>query len=392
MVGVDHSARKHALLSASGATRWLNCTPSARLEDKFNASKNSFYAQEGTLAHEFGDLNLRAFNGEITANVLSKELRKLRKDALFSGEMEEEVKKYTDYCEEAFNVARANDENAKMLVEERFDFSHLVQGGFGTGDNTILSDKIIEIIDLKYGKGIQVSAEDNSQLKLYGLGALRAFDMLYDIETVKLTIVQPRLNAVSTWEISVEDLVRWGEAEVRPKADKAFEGKGVQKAGDWCRWCKVKAMCATLAAKNVALARHEFKDPYLMAPKELLEVYKQTPMLMDWAKAVGDHLLEEAKKGKVWNGYKLVEGRSSRKWTDDEKVKEVLKEDFFEESEYMVSKLAGITAVQKLVGKDEINDLLGHLIHKPQGAPVLVENGDKRQPIGLAQAKQDFAD
>lgn len=391
MAEVDHSARKHALLSASGATRWLNCTPSARLEDKFEES-TSFYAQEGTLAHEFGDLKLRAFNGEISQNVLNKELRRLRKDPLYTEEMEGEVLKYTDYCEEAFNIAKAEDPSAQMLVEERFDFSHLVEGGFGTGDNTILANNLLQIIDLKYGKGVEVSAEENSQLKLYGLGALRAFDGIYEIDTVRLTIVQPRLDAVSTWDISVKDLILWGEAEVRPKAEKAFEGKGVLKAGDWCRWCKVKAMCGTLAAKNVALARHEFQDPYLMAPKDLLAVYKQIPMLVDWAKAVEAYILEEAKKGRVWNGLKLVEGRSSRKWTDEEKVKEALREDFFEEAEFMTSKLGGITAIEKLVGKQDMYSLLGHLIHKPQGAPVLAPSGDKRQPIGLAQAKQDFAD
>lgn len=388
---VEHSSRKHALLSASGASRWINCTPSARLEEKFDESARSVYAEEGTLAHEFGDITLRYKNGELTKRVYNSELKKLRKEALYTDEMEGQVAKYIDIVMEMFAEAKTRTPDAVMLVEERLDFSHLVEKGFGTGDTCIIADGILDIIDLKYGKGIQVEAEQNPQLKLYGSGALRAFEMMYDIHTVRLTVVQPRLDHVSTWETSVEELEDWGEKEVKVKATKAYKGAGVQKAGDWCKFCKVAPMCATLAAKNVKLAQHDFRDPHLLTPKQLMDVYKQMPMLTNWVSAVGKYLLQEALKGKKWPGYKVVEGKSNRKWVDEEKVKELLENDMWSEDQYMKSSLQGITAIEKLLGKQDFYALLGDWVDKPQGKPTLVPEGDKRRPmLGLEQAKDDF--
>ena len=334
MSSVEHSTRAHALLSASGASRWMNCTPSARLEEKFDESSTSTFAAEGTLAHEFGDVNLRFKNGEIDEKTLKAELKKLRKDKHYTSEMEGEVDKYVTIVMEAFAVAKARTPDAKLLIEERVDFSHLVEKGFGTGDVCIVADGFLDVIDLKYGKGVKVDADKNPQLMLYGSGALRNFDMVYDIHTVNLVIVQPRLDHLSEWKISTEDLIEWGQKEVKPKAAKAYQGKGVQKAGDHCKWCKVKAMCATLAAVNVKLAQHDFKDPHLLTESQVLGVYKQIPMLVDWANAVGKHLLDEAVKGKKWQGLKLVEGRSNRKWTDEKKVQEALIENLFDEKEF----------------------------------------------------------
>lgn len=392
MAEVNHSSRKHALLSASGASRWLNCTPSARLEEKFEESAQSMYAAEGTLAHEFGDINLRFRNGEISEKVFNTELKKLRKDPLYTNEMEEEVDKYVVYCMEVFNVAKQRTPDAVMLVEERFDFSHLVEQGFGTGDDSVIGDGVLDIIDLKYGKGVRVDAYNNPQLKLYASGALRAFELLYDIHTVRMHIVQPRLDHIDVFEMSADDLVSWGQREVRPQAVKAYEGKGVQKAGDWCKWCKVKAMCATLAAKNVKLAQHEFKDPHLLTDQQLVDVYKQQPMLVDWVNAVAKYLLDEALKGKQWPGYKVVEGRSNRRWLDEDKVIEALESEMFNEDDYMTKKLGGITAIEKLVGKPNIGNILGDLIIKPPGAPTLVPKSDKRPAMGIEQAKEDFKD
>lgn len=391
---VNHSARKHALLSASGASRWLACTPSARLEEKFEESSpstSSVYADEGTLAHEFGDLNLRKAAGRITDSVYEREIKELRKHPLYSPEMEGEVDKYVTYVLEAFEVAKQKTPDAVLMIEERLDFSHLVEQGFGTGDAGIIADGILEIIDLKYGKGIRVEAEENPQLMLYGSGALRSFELMYDIHTIKMTIVQPRLDHISSWETKVPDLISWGEKTVKPAAAKAYEGKGVQKAGDHCKWCKVKAMCATLAAKNVALARHEFKDPYLLTEKQLLEVYKQQPMLVDWVNAVAEYLLAEALKGKQWPGYKIVEGRSQRKWMDEDKVVETL-ELSHDPKDFMVSKLAGIPAIEKLLGKKDFSVLLGEMVLLPPGKPTLVPESDKRPAMGIEQAKLDFKD
>ncbi len=392
---VNHLARKHALLSASGASRWLHCTPSARLEEKFEESSpstSSVYADEGTLAHEFGDLNLRKAAGRITDSVFEKEIKELRKHPLYSSEMEGEVDKYVTYVLETFAEAKQKTPDAVLMIEERLDFSHLVEQGFGTGDAGVIADGVLEIIDLKYGKGIRVEAEENPQLMLYGSGALRSFELMYDIHTVKMTIVQPRLDHISSWEISVKDLITWGEKTVKPAAAKAYEGKGVQKAGDHCKWCKVKAMCATLAAKNVALARHEFKDPHLLTEKQLLEVYKQQPMLVDWVNAVADYLLAEALKGKQWPGYKIVEGRSQRKWIDEKEVVKTLMKKKYTADQFMVSKLAGIPAIEKLIGKKEFPEVLGSLVVTPPGKPTLVPVSDKRPAMGIEQAKLDFKD
>ncbi len=390
---INHSTRKHALLSASGASRWMNCTPSARLEEKFEESKQSVYAAEGTLAHEFADLNLRLKNLEIDEKTFNKEIKKLRKEDLYTDEMEDQVEKYVSAVMENFNVAKQETEDALLLVEQRFDFSHLVEGGFGTGDATIIADGTLDIIDLKYGKGVKVDADNNPQLKLYASGALNEFDMMYDIHTVRMVIIQPRLDHISVFEMPAEDLVSWGQKEVKPKAIKAYQGKGVQKAGDWCRWCKVKAMCATLAARNVKLAQHEFRDPHLLTEKQLIEVYKQQPMLVDWVNAVSKYLLEQALNGKKWPGYKVVEGRSNRKFTDEQKVKDTLELEGYEEDQYITKKLGGITAISKLVGASQFNEILGEFIIKPEGKPTLVPEADKRPAINsIEQAKSEFSE
>lgn len=389
----DHSVRKHALLSASGASRWLNCTPSARLEEKFEESSpaiSSIYADEGTLAHEFGDLFLRYMHDRISQLVYDKELKELRKHALYSPEIEEQVAKYVAYVHEVYLIAKQRTPDAVLFIEERLDFSHLVEQGFGTGDAGVIADGVVEIIDLKYGKGVEVDAEENPQLMLYACGAIQAFELMYDMHTVRVTIFQPRLDHVSSWEISVSDLAEWGEKVVKPAAAKAYQGKGAAKAGGHCKWCKVKAMCATLAAKNMALAKHEFKDPYLLSEETLLGIFKQQPMLVDWVNAVSEYILAEALKGKQWPGYKVVEGRSQRKWTDEEKVIEILSKTNYKKEEYMVSKPAGIPAIEKLLGKKEFPALLGEVVNVPQGKPTLVLESDKRPAMGIEQAKIDF--
>ena len=386
----DHSSRKHALLSASGASRWMNCTPSARLEDKFEET-TSFYAEEGTLAHEFADVNLRYMNGEISESVLKAELKKLRSNDLYTDEMEDEVEKYVLYVWEVFMSAQRVTPDAELKIEEKLDFSHLVEGGFGTGDGNVIADGVLDVIDLKYGKGIKVDAENNPQLMLYGSGALRQWELVYDIHTVRLTIVQPRLDHVSTWEISTKDLIDWGEKVVKPAAAKAYKGEGVQKVGDWCRFCKVKAMCATLAAHNVKLAKHDFKDPHLLSEDQIMEVYKQIPMLTDWASSVGDYVLDQALKGKNWPGYKVVEGRSQRKWSDENAIKKILAEEGFTQEDYIKMSLEGLGKIDKLIkGNPDLIERINKYVIKPPGKPTLADMKDKRPAMGLEQAREDF--
>jgi len=349
------------------------------------------YAEEGTLAHEFADLNLRFWTKAISLRTLDTEIKKLKKSPLYAPDMEGEVDKYINYVIEAFGVARQKTPDAVLLIEERLDFSHLVEYGFGTGDAVIIADGVLEVIDLKYGKGVKVEAANNPQLILYGLGALRAFDLAYDIHTIKLTIVQPRLDHISSWELLAADAVVFGEEVVKPMAAIAYKGEGRQKVGDWCKFCKVKAMCSALAKQNTDLAKLDFEEPRLLTDEQLLGVYAQIPMLLTWAKAVDEHLLAEAVKGKKWEGLKVVEGKSNRKWLDEEAVDRTLLREGFARTDYTNTKLKGLTDIEKLVGKTQFQPLLGSLIVKPTGAPTLVPESDKRPAMGLEQAKLDFS-
>jgi hypothetical protein len=388
---MEHVERKHALLSASGSARWINCPPSARLEEKFQesaAEKTSIYAEEGTLAHEFAEIELLGIFNRISDEAYKKEIRRQKrkvkklfnKDPDFLKEMETEVKKYTSYISDASHKY----DNPLILIEEKTDFSHLVQGGFGTLDCGIVSEKTLEVIDLKYGKGIKVDADFNTQLMLYALGIINMYSILYDIDYVILTIIQPRLSHQSSWSITKKDLLNWGEITVKPAASLAIAGEGDLCVGDHCKWCKVKAMCSAMANKNLELAIDDFKDPYLLSDGRILEVYKQLPMLIDWAASISEHMTNEALKGKFWNGYKLVEGRSIRKWTDEKKVIDVLSKNH-DISKFMITKLKGIPDVEKKLGAPNFEKELSDLVLKPPGKPTLVPETDKRPAINAGE-------
>lgn len=387
---MDHGSREHALLSASGASRWLNCTPSPRLEDEMGEEEQSFYAAEGTLAHELGDTVLRFETGVWSKKQYNKELKRIRGHELYTDEMEDQVEKYTSYVLQQWQAAKREDKDALLLVEQRVDYSHWVPGGFGTGDATIVANKFLEVVDLKYGKGVAVEADDNPQLKLYGLGTLFKHEVMWDIHTVRLTIVQPRLDSISSWPIQVDKLEDWAENEVAPKAKMAWEGKGDLNPGDHCRWCKAKPRCPALAEANVALAQHEFKEPELLTDEEVLAIYKQIPQLEGWAKAISAYLLQEAINGKDWEGYKLVEGRSQRRWSDEENAIKKLKKEGYKEKDITTRKLLGITKMEKLVKKKNFEPLLGDFVEKPPGSPTLVPEDDKRPALGNEKAAEEF--
>lgn len=397
MAAPAHSERKHALLSASHAARWLACPPSARLEEKFKETcgfqDSSVYAEEGTLAHEFAELSLRMASGRISKVDYESALEALRAHELYSEEIEEQIEKYSTYVMEAFEHAKTVVPDPVLFIEEKLDFSHIVEEGFGTGDSGIIADGIMEVIDLKYGKGVKVEACENPQLKLYALGALHNYEMLYDIHTVRLTIVQPRIDNIVSWDISVKDLYKWAFEVVKPIAEKAYVGKGIQKAGEHCKFCSVKAMCNTLAQRNIALAKHEFKDPQLLTEKQLIDVYKQIPMLVDWANSVGEFLFNKALAGEKVEGYKLVEAPSRRRWTNEEDVQAKLKEEGYTEEQFNTVKLKGISDIEKLVGKKNFPALMEGFVIKPQGNPILVPETDKRPEYkSLEQAKADFGE
>jgi Protein of unknown function (DUF2800) len=374
----------HAILSASGSKRWLTCTPSARLEQQFSERSTSVYAEEGTLAHALGELKLSLYFEYITKTKYSKELKLIEKNELFQPEMHDYVNVYVDYGIERFNEAKKRSSDAIVALEQRLDFSHLVPKGFGTGDLVIIADGTLEIIDLKYGKGVEVSAEENTQMMLYAIGALAQFDYLYDINQVQMTIVQPRLDSISTWTISVEQLNEWAENYCRPRAELAWKGEGEFIPGDHCRFCNAKYTCRARAEENLELAKHEFKDPELLTEEEIIEALKISENLKNWVKDIEEYTLNEALQGKKWPGFKVVEGRSNRKYVDDIQVASKLKESGYDEAVIYEKKLYGITAMQKLLGKKQFGELLDELIIKPPGKPALVLESDKRPEFNSA--------
>lgn len=388
----DHSQRAHALLSASGASRWMACTPSARLEEKYGGEDTqSAYAAEGTLAHEIAELYLRYDLGLIGTDNFNKGLDSLMDNDLFAPEMLDEVEKYTSYCIEQYRAAKANGTGAIALIEERVDLTAWIPEAFGTNDFIVISDGTMEIVDLKYGRGVVVSATANKQLMLYALGALAKYELSYDITNIRLTIIQPRIDNINSWEIDPDSLMDWAETEVKKKAELAFKGEGELAAGDWCKFCKVKNRCRELAAQNMRLAQHEFKEPALLSDDEISNILKQAPKLVEWANDVTAYAQEQAvNKGKKWPGFKLVEGRSVRKWTDEDKVEQILIDNNFEEDEIFDMKLKGITAMEKMLGKTQFEALLKDVVVKPQGKPTLVPIGDKRPALGIEDAIKDF--
>lgn len=368
---------QHAILSASSASRWMACPPSARLEQNYE-KKTSEFAEEGTLAHELGELNLRLKLGEITKRKFNSEFKKIETNELFTKDMPDYIEVYTDTCMEKVSEAKAKTKDALFKIEQRLNFAEWVPEGFGTGDFVIIADGTMEICDLKYGKGVPVSAIGNKQMRLYALGAIAEFSFLYDIENVKMTIIQPRLDSISTDEITAAELLEWAEEFVKPTAALAFKGEGEFCAGNHCGFCGAKAVCKARADKNLELAKYEFQDPTTLDNDDIAQILGKADEFIKWAKDVQDFALEQALKGEEFTGFKVVEGRSNRKWTDEKKIGEILLNQGFLESVIYNKKLAGIGAMEKAVGKKEVVNLLGDYIEKPQGKPVLVSEADKR--------------
>jgi hypothetical protein len=312
---------------------------------------------------------------------------------LFSEEMLDVVPIYVDYCTEQLNAAKSIDPQAIMEVEQKLDLTEFVPESFGTADCVILGGNLIEVVDYKHGKGVPVYAEWNKQLMLYGLGALRKYDVLFDIEEVRVTIVQPRINNISSWQISVDELLKWASDELIPMAKLAFAGEGELKAGDWCKFCAVKNRCRTLYKKNVELAKYDFQDAVLLSDDEIADILKKIPALVEWANSIQAYAQERAiNQGKVWPGFKLVEGTSRRKWLDEDAVAEAIFSKIPEASEDQVydMKLKTITQIEKIFGKKVVAEQLSDVIVKPQGKPTLVPISDKRPALGTEEAINDF--
>ena len=377
---------KHSILSASGANRWINCPPSARLElEQGVEEKSSVYAEEGSLAHELAELelNFSLYNARLKKRTYNARLKKIKSNTLYKEEMIDFVGDYVSKIQEIISEKK----DPTILIEEKFDLSEWIKEGFGTGDCVIIDDGVLEIIDFKYGQGVKVNPEDNTQLKIYGLGAYFKYEFSYDISEVRLTIVQPRLGHIESWVIQVKDLLDWGDKILKPAAELAWEGKGVQKAGEHCRWCKIKARCATLASFSLKEAKRDF-SPHKLRDDQMVDIWHKIPVIKDWIKSVEEHMLEEALSGKIWKGLKVVEGRANRKWKDpDEVIKILVDDEGFELTDIANIKPKGISELQKRL-KDEFH-IVSNLVVKPEGKPVLVPESDKRPEFGTA--KEDFS-
>jgi hypothetical protein len=377
---------KHALLSASGAKRWLSCTPSARLEEGFENTTSS-YAEEGTRAHTLAEAKVRY---SVLKTIDKKQYDRIEKNIKPDTEMDEATELYVDLITEKFNQARAKTKDALLLLEARLDFSHIVPGGFGTGDAIIIADGTMEVIDLKYGKGIPVYAEDNPQARLYGLGALNQFGQIYSVEEVSSTIVQPRLDSVSTETLTADELAAWGEDCVKPRAILADAGEGEFCTGEHCRFCKAKAVCRPRAEEALSIAKHEFEQPPILSDEEIPGILQLLDKAEAWIKDIKEYAYIKALNGTKWAGFKLVEGRSNRCYLDEEIVANKLKSNGYEDDTIYTKKLKGITEMTKILKKKVFEEILGDLLVKPAGKLTLVTEDDEREAAN--SAKNDFAE
>jgi hypothetical protein len=370
------SYNTHSIYSASGAHRWMNCPPSAQLEQQF-PNETSTYAEEGTAAHDLAEHKLKK---------ALKMRSKKPTSPYHSDEMDEMTDLYVEYCLQLIEKSKETCSDLQILIEQKLDFSDYVPEGYGTGDLVVVGNGTLHVVDLKYGRGVVVSAEKNPQMMLYALGALSLFDMLYDIEKVSMAIVQPRVDNFSTYEISVEELLKWAEEELKPKALLASTGGGEFCAGDHCRFCRAKNQCRARAVKNLELLKYEFQDPALLTDEEIAEIIGLADELAKWAGDIYTYATALAiNEGREWDGFKLVEGRTRRKYTDEAAVAEVAKgagyTDIFKQS------LITITEMEKLMGKKKFNDILGKLVEKPKGKLTLVPETDNRQAVDPIHAE-----
>lgn len=369
----------HARFSPSAAKRRLNCPPSLMLEEQF-ADEESGYAAEGSAGHALAE------------HLVKKHLKLRSKRPVsdyYSDELLEAVDEYVSYVIGEIEEAKRICKDPVFSVEQRVDASDYVDECFGTADMVIVTDKVAHIIDLKLGKGVPVFSEENPQLMIYGLGILSMAELLYDVETVRLTIFQPRLNNSSTWDISPTDLKDWGEDVLKPRGAMALMGAGEFKAGNWCRFCKARNQCRARAEEFLSLAKMEFREPALLSDDEIAEVLKVSDELAKWASDVYTFAQDQAiVHGKEWNGFKLVEGRSNRKYTSEDEVAEAATiagyTDIYKHS------LVTITEMERLMGKQEFSRIIGHLVYKPQGKVTLVPDSDKREGINKTTAAADF--
>lgn len=382
----------HAVLSASSSKRWLSCPPSARLEEKLKGifgEKSSPFAAEGTLAHAVAELKLRRANGEINDFSFKEQVKAL-------GEIPREMERATDdYCDIVLGKlydAQRIDPDARLLIEQRLDFSPWVPSGFGTGDATIVSNVSLEVCDLKYGKGVKVSAVENPQARLYGLGATNLLGDLYDFTHVRNTIIQPRVNESPVTEetLTRDELLEWGES-IKPTAELAWKGRGDFCAGDHCKFCAAKAICAHRAAEAMRGFTHGFATPGLIDDAEIPGILAVADIAEAWIKDIKNYARNQAIQGVEWPNWKLVRGRKgNRVWTNEEAVIDQLARAGLTEDQYLNRKLRTPGEIEKEMGKQAYDAIIKKFVTQPEGALTLVPEDDKR--VAYSSADAAFAD
>lgn len=370
---------QHALLSASSSNRWIHCPPSVRLSEQFENKTNDF-ARQGTDAHTFCEYKLHELLGDdVEDPTPSLEF--------YDEEMEQCAESYATFVMEEVAKARQTTADPIVIVEQRLDFSRFVPDGFGTGDCLVIADGTLSVIDMKYGLGILVDAYRNPQMMCYALGALELFDGIYDIQEVKMTIFQPRRENVSTYTLSKADLLQWADEILVPAAQLAFKGEGEYQCGKWCGFCPAKNNCRARAEQNLELAKYEFKKHDLLEDDEIEEILEKVDDLVSWSNDIKEYALQLALSGKQWTNHKLVEGRSTRKYSNDNDVAATVIKAGYDPYD---KKLLGVTAMTKTLGKAKFNELLSDYIIKPPGKLTLVTNDDKRQAVKINNVNEEF--
>ena len=385
------SPEEHAVLSASSSARWLNCTPSVVFSAPYEVErKDTTFTAEGTAAHALAELKLQFDTGKFTKRKLNAQLKKFKaENEYYSVSFEEFVDDYVGFVNETINTY----DDPEVELEQRVNFSDWVPEGYGTSDVVIMTDSVLHIVDLKFGKGVQVSAIENTQLMLYALGTYYEFNMAYDFDTVRMTIHQPRLYDTSTYELSVAELLDWADNFVKPRAELAIAGEGDYNPSEKAyQWCPAKAFCKARADMNLQNAiKYDFADTNELEPEAISDILSQSKAIKKWLEDVEAYALTQARdEGQSFPGWKLVAGRSNRKITNADMAASILLDAGFEEI-YKPHELLTLTALEKMIGKKQFSELLEDLIVKPEGKPTLVVETDKRPEISsVGQAIKDF--
>ncbi|MBR4695250.1 MAG: DUF2800 domain-containing protein [Selenomonadaceae bacterium] len=381
---------EHAVVSPSAAHRWMECTPSARLEQQFPDTRSES-AAEGTFAHAWAEMELKEFIKD--SRTYKDDKAQLMKNDFWSPALEEYVEEYINEVIHRYLNARDRDSAAVLLLEQKLDLREWVPDGFGRGDAVIVSDGTMEILDLKYGRNVPVTAVGNPQLRLYALGAYRELSCVYDIDRVRMTIVQPRNGGISSEELTSDGLLIWGES-VKPLAEKAFKGEGDFVPGEHCRFCRAQNRCRALAEYEMEIAKKQFDDMSLLTDDEISDILEKAEGLVSWVNGITAYALREAvENGRKWPGWKLVEGRSNRKLKDENEARKILEKAGYTEEQIMKPReIKGFTDLEKLTGKKKLDALLKDVILKPPGKPKLAPESDKRPEWNSAKADFDDLD